>query len=144
MKRDPRGRVVSVAYLGLVAWDNLSVREQQDGDKAFWCPLGKIKKLAYDHNQILETGLKRLSSKISYSTLAAKLLPAEFTLTELQQLYELLWQKPLDKRNFRKKMLQWDVLKDAGKKRLGLKARPSRLYRFNDDRVVDVDMLGTG
>ncbi len=98
------GRVVAVAYLALVPWETLSPEEQADTKESYWRPASKAPKLAYDHDEILEAALKRLRSRIRYTTLIQKLMPKEFTLTELERAYESILGTDLDKRNFRKKI----------------------------------------
>ena len=111
IKRDPRGRVVAVAYLAVIPWSRLSKDEQKDADYARWFPVEHLPKLAYDHKEIISIGIKRLKSKATSTTLMAKLMPGEFTLTELEQAYESVLGRDIDKRNFRKKILKLDVLK---------------------------------
>lgn len=133
--RDPRGRVVSVAYLALVPWEDLSPSEQKTGDAAGWYPVSKLPKLAYDHTKILHTALERLRSKIAYSTLISKMIPSEFTLTELEHAYAAVLETKIDKRNFRKKMLTMKLVKKLNKKRSGLKQRPADLFKFVSKNV---------
>ena len=134
--RDPRGRVVSVAYLACVPWDDLSEQEQADQDMTAWRPVDGLGKLAYDHNDMLKFALEWLKSKIKSTNLPAWLMPKEFTLTELQSCYENLLKVKLDKRNFRKKILQLNVLKLLAKKTEGLKNRPAQLYEFSSKKVT--------
>ena len=103
LKRDPRGRVVAVAYIGLVPWEKLSATEQMNTEEAQWVPAAHMKTLAYDHNEILDMAMKRLRSRITYTTIASKILCDEFTLTEMEEAYESVLLSDLDKRNFRKK-----------------------------------------
>ncbi|MBP9668866.1 MAG: NUDIX domain-containing protein [Candidatus Pacebacteria bacterium] len=135
VNRDPRGRVVAVAYLALVPWDTLSTLEQADTPSAQWQPVAHTARLAYDHTEVLETAIERLRSRISYSTLISKLLPNEFTLSELQIAYESVRGELLDKRNFRKKIDMLNVLTPLKKKRTGVRARPALLYRFSSSVV---------
>lgn len=130
VSRDPRGRVVSVAFLGLVPWEHLSAEEQADTTEHFWMPANTKKTLAYDHAYVLEIALRRLVARVSYTTIIAKLLPDTFTLTEMQAAIESISGHPLDKRNFRKKILQLDILKPLDTKRVGGRSRPAALYRF--------------
>ncbi len=135
--RDPRGRVVAVAYLALVQWSKLSVHEQG----GTWVPVQDARKLAYDHDEILETALERLRSRISHSTLLVKLLPLEFTLTELEEVYERLLGRTIDKRNFRKKIAKLGVLTELAQYKKGGKHRPARLHRFRTNKVEAIDVL---
>lgn len=141
VERDPRGRVVAVAYLALVPWESLSISEQADTEEAAWQRVKSVGTLAYDHNHMLSIALERLRSRVSYSTLIAKLLPKEFTLSELQSAYESVRGEFLDKRNFRKKIDMLDVLTPLKKKRTGTRARPALLYRFTSPKVVITPQL---
>jgi 8-oxo-dGTP diphosphatase len=139
--RDPRGRVVAVAYLALVPWEKLSERERGSEAGGAWVAAGELHQLAYDHDEILEVALARLRSRLRYTTLISKLMPHEFTLTELEQAYETILGKDLDKRNFRKKILKVKVLEELAKKRVGGPFRPAQLYRFVSSGVRDIEVL---
>ncbi|MBM3272746.1 hypothetical protein FJY94_05785 [Candidatus Kaiserbacteria bacterium] len=141
IERDPRGRVVAVAYLALVPWESLSASERDDSGSARWTLADDATGLAYDHDQILAKAIERLRSRITYSTLIQKLLPSEFTLTELQTVYETVLGRELDKRNFRKKIDALDIVKPLGRKRTALKARPAELYEFSSGDVVITPQL---
>jgi len=141
IKRDPRGRVVAVAYLALVPWEKLSDAEREDGDESYWLPVSRARALAYDHDEILKTALVRLKSRLRYTTLIGKLMPSEFTLTELERTYESILGKDLDKRNFRKKILKLKVLKELSRKRSGGRSRPARLYCFASRTVQEIEVI---
>lgn len=126
--RDPRGRTIAVAYYALTP--PAEPRASTDAATAAWHPAARVPKLAFDHAKILKTGLQRLRAKLGYSTVGFELLPKQFTLSELQQLYEAILERPLDKRNFRKKVLSLDLLKPEGQKRAAGAHRPARLYSF--------------
>jgi 8-oxo-dGTP diphosphatase len=129
--RDPRGRVVSVSYLGLLP------RSADVADAAWW-PATDPPVLALDHAAILATALDRLRGKLSYSNVAYGLLPDRFTLTELQAAYEAVLGHALDKRNFRKKVLSLRMLDETGEQRRG-SHRPAQLYRFATRDLVLLD-----
>ena len=126
--RDPRGRTIAVAYYALTP--PAPLRASTDAANAAWHPAARPPKLAFDHSRILKTGLERLRAKLGYSTVGFQLLPKQFTLTELQGLYQAILERPLDKRNFRKKMLSLGLLKTEGLKRAAGAHRPARLYSF--------------
>jgi 8-oxo-dGTP diphosphatase len=126
--RDPRGRTVAVAYYALTP--PAPLRASTDAANAAWHPAARAPKLAFDHAKILRSGLERLRAKLGYSTVGFELLPEQFTLTELQALYEMILERPLDKRNFRKKILSLGLLKSGGQKRAAGAHRPARLYSF--------------
>src|SRR5262249_35125477 len=126
-RRDPRGRVVSVAYYALIPGDR-RVLAGRDGS-AVWCSVDKLPPLAFDHAKILAYDRDRLRNKLEYTTVGFQLLPRRFTLSELQRLYETILGKKLDKRNFRKKMGLLGILRPLRDwRRTGRK--PARLYAF--------------
>lgn len=139
--RDKRGRVVAVAYLATVPWEELSETERADGAEALWVPVRRAKHLAYDHDEMLATAVARLRSRARYTTLMGKLLPREFTLTELERAYESVLGTDLDKRNFRKKILKLNVLAELPRKRTGGKFRPAQLYKFAGKSVDEIELL---
>ncbi len=134
--RDPRGRVVSVAYIALVPAP-LAVIAGSDAREARWWPLSQLPALAFDHEEILQYALTRLRYKIEYSAIGFRLLPPHFTLTELQQAYEIILGEPLDKRNFRRRIIEAQVIEPTDEIRSG-EGRPARLYRFRRDAVAEV------
>jgi 8-oxo-dGTP diphosphatase len=135
VKRDPRGRVITVAYVALVPFT--AVRGGTDASEARWWAVHEVPQLAFDHSEILRYALKRLRYKLEYSAVGFQLLPEKFTLTELQQAYEIILGETLDKRNFRRKILEANVIEEAGVRR-EREGRPARLYRFRDDAVAEV------
>lgn len=141
INRDPRGRVVAVAYLALVPWEKLSTSEKSDEDGARWQPVTRAIKLAYDHDEILSVAIKRLRSRMKYTTLLSKIMPREFTLSELQEVYENVLKRKLDKRNFRKKIQSIKILTELSHKRTGLASRPANLYRFKTNEVREIEIL---
>lgn len=127
--RDPRGRVLSVSYLALLP------EPGPVHGTAEWLPAGEPPALAFDHAAILEAALERLRGKLSYSNVAYGLLGEEFTLSELQAVYEAVLGRELDKRNFRKKVLSLEMLDEAEGMRRG-PHRPAQLYRFRARELV--------
>jgi 8-oxo-dGTP diphosphatase len=130
--RDPRTRVITVAYFALLGTDQvgeLQIHGATDVDDARWWNLYSLPELAFDHDRIIQYGLQRLRWKLQWTALGFLLLPEEFTLSELQRVYETVLHEPLDKRNFRRKMLAADVLEETGNLREG-DHRPAKLYRF--------------
>lgn len=141
--RDPRGRVVSVAYIALVPWEGLSDDERASSSEVWWQDVETVPKnrLAYDHKKIFEGALARLAAKIEYTTIACRILPREFTLFDLQTVYEKLLGRTLDKRNFRKKIISLDIIKPLGKKIRGRRARPAELFSFRSNQVKQLEIL---
>jgi len=129
--RDPFGRVVSVAYFALVSQEEARMHvspEQEDSLK--WVAVQDVKELAYDHEAILAAAVAQLQTRLSYSNIAYSLLPRQFTLTQLQRLYEVILDTTIDKRNFRKRVLASGLVVPTGKKQEGAANRPAALYRF--------------
>jgi 8-oxo-dGTP diphosphatase len=130
--RDPRTRVITVAYFALLSTDQattLNIRSDSDAADAAWWNAYELPDLAFDHDRIIQYAIQRLRWKLEWTALGFLLLPAEFTLSELQRVYETVLNEPLDKRNFRRKMLAADVLEETGNMRAG-DHRPAKLYRF--------------
>jgi 8-oxo-dGTP diphosphatase len=135
--RDPRGRVITVAYFALVPSAAISPRAGDDAAEARWWSVVHLPPLAFDHVGILAYALKRLRYKLEYTAVGFELLPEVFTLSELQAAYEIILGEKLDKRNFRRKILRAEVIEETGQTRTG-EGRPARLYRFRDDVVAEV------
>ena len=131
--RDPRGRVVSVAYYALVRPDQHPATGDSDASEAAWHRVDKLPPLAFDHADILRAGLERLRGKIRYQPIGFELLPKNFTLTQLQELYEAILGRRIDKLNFRKKLLAFDFLVPTDEFTAGAH-RPARLHRFDRRR----------
>ena len=140
--RDPRGRVTTVSYYALVNWQQFQLKARQRVMEANWFPVKRLPGLAFDHRRIVDYALERLRSKINYTTAGFQLLPRQFTLTELQGAYEVILGRRLDKRNFRRKMLQLGILKDTRELRISGRQRPARLYTFTAPKVVKLQEKG--
>lgn len=126
--RDPRGRVITVAYYALAPVDRLSPRAASDAKEVAWFSANRLPTLAFDHARIMEMAQRRLAAKLEYSTIALNLMPARFTLSELQEVYEIIGGEKLDKRNFRKRVMAFDHIRETGEKRRNGNHRPARLY----------------
>jgi 8-oxo-dGTP diphosphatase len=142
LDRDPRGRVISVAYYALVNWQQFQLKARRRVSQADWFPVKRLPALAFDHARIVGYALERLRSKINYTTVGFQLLPREFTLTELQGAYEVIMSQRLDKRNFRRKMLQLGILKGTRGFKANGRQRPARLYTFTEPKVVKLQEKG--
>jgi 8-oxo-dGTP diphosphatase len=137
--RDPRTRVITVAYFALVpAGAARDHRAGSDAAETGWWPVQALPELAFDHRKILDYALTRLRYKLEYTSVGFELLPDVFTLSELQYAYELILGESLDKRNFRRKILTADILEDTGQLRREGEGRPARLYRYRDDAIAEV------
>lgn len=129
--RDPRGHVISVAYMALVQCDSLVIQGDDDAKEARWWPVTDLPDLAFDHDEILGTALRRLRTKIRWQPVGIDLLPLAFPLSDLQRVYEVILDRKLDKRNFRRKMLSYGVLVEAASVRVGNLGRGCTLFRFD-------------
>jgi 8-oxo-dGTP diphosphatase len=132
--RDPRERVVTVAYYALVKLMDHRVQAATDARNAAWFAVDDLPKLAFDHDEVLQTALARLQGKVRYQPIGFELLPQKFTLTQLQGLYETILERELDKRNFRKKVLALDLLEELDEVEQDVAHRAARLYRFDERR----------
>jgi ADP-ribose pyrophosphatase YjhB (NUDIX family) len=126
--RDPRERVITVAYYALVPLGSVQPRAASDAREIGWFPCGRLPELAFDHARIIGLAKQRLASKLGYSTIALQFMPAQFTLSELQRVYEIILGESMDKRNFRKRLLAYDCIRQTGKQRRRGNHRPARLY----------------
>lgn len=140
--RDPRERVVSVAYFALVKLSDYNARAAADAADARWFPVSEVPKLAFDHAEILATALDRLKSKVRYQPIGFELLPPKFTLSQLQHLYEAVLGTELDKRNFRKKVLSFGLLVPLKETRMVGRHRPAQLFRFDADKYGKLKKRG--
>ena len=140
--RDPRGRVISVAYYALVNSQQFQLKARERVSEASWFPVKRLPPLAFDHQRIVDYALERLRNKINYTTVGFQLLSRQFTLTELQGSYEVILSRRLDKRNFRRKMLQLGILKLTREFKANGRQRPARLYTFTEPKVVKLQEKG--
>lgn len=131
LDRDPRERVITVAYYALVQLSNHRVQAATDARDAAWFAMDDLPRLAFDHDNILSLAYERLRGKVRYEPIGFELLPQKFTLRQLQHLYEVILDRPLDKRNFRKKILAMDVLVELDEVETDVAHRAARLYRFD-------------
>ena len=129
--RDPRERVITVAYYALVRLSDHRVQAATDARDAVWFAMDDLPSLAFDHDQILETAHERLQGKVRYQPIGFELLPPKFTLTQLQKLYEIVLGRVLDKRNFRKKIQGMGILEELDEVEKDVAHRAARLYRFD-------------
>ena len=130
--RDPRGRVITIAHLALVRISE--VKGGDDAAKARWFPLKDVPQLAFDHDMILREAMKALRQKIHFEPVGFELLPAVFTMPQLQHLYESILDVRFDRRNFASKMLHLGILEDTGDRKAGAPSRVPATYRFNKDQ----------
>lgn len=140
LNRDPRARIISVAYFALVDSNRVKLKSTTKYHNIKWAQVGRLGKLAYDHNKIIEYALYRLNYKIQISNIAWSLLPEKFTLRELQRVYEIIMRKKIDKRNFRKKISSLKLVKSVGRQ-TGVPFRPPLLYSFIKKELKRVNIF---
>jgi len=128
--RDPRGWVVTVAYFALISSDNLKIEADTDAKDVKWFSVYDLPRLAFDHDKILKLSLERLRAKLEYANVGFQLLPKKFTLTALQKTYEVILNKTMDKRNFRKKILSFNIIKETDEFKRDGNHRPARLFTY--------------
>ena len=140
--RDPRERVVSVAYYALVKLSDHRAKAATDAAHAEWFLISKVPKLAFDHGKILAVALERLKGKVRYQPIGFELLPPKFTLSELQHLYEAVLETVLDKRNFRKKVRGFGLLLPLKESTTSGRHRPAQLFRFDAEKYGKLKKRG--
>ena len=139
LKRHPEGRILTVAYIALVRYDDVKNKVKPMTNymrQAKWFDVNEVPDLAFDHNEILKLGLKKLKRNLNYSTAPFELLPEKFTLTQLQQIYEAILGETLDKRNFRKRMGNLGYLKELEEFQTGVSYRAARLYKLDKRKFL--------
>ena len=142
VNRDPRDRIITVAYYALINLTEQNIKAKTDARNADWFSVKKIPKLAFDHEQILTIALTRLKGKLRYEPIGFELLPKKFTLSQLQKLYEAVLGEKLDKRNFRRKILKMDLLIELDEWQTGVCHRAARLYQFDEKKYLKLKEKG--
>jgi 8-oxo-dGTP diphosphatase len=138
--RDPQGRCITVAHLALIP-PTTELRTTDKYSAIGWFPADKLPPLAFDHREIAAYAVQRLRAKLEYTNIVYSLLPHPFTLGELQQAYEAILGRPLDTRNFRKRITAVGLVDETGAIRGGGAHRPARLFRFRVRRPVELSAL---
>jgi 8-oxo-dGTP diphosphatase len=136
--RDPRERVISVTYFALVHPSPISPRAGSDANQARWFPRYALPELAFDHARMIELAYQRLVAKLEYSSIAFQFMPNQFTLSQLQTVYEIILNREFDKRNFRKRILAQNLIKATDQYTRSGNHRPARLYRLRNPKRVDI------
>lgn len=132
INRDDRFRVVSVAYFALVNPQNFILKADTDAKDAKWFPLNQLPQLGYDHNEMVKLAHQRLKSKLTYQPIGFDLLDQEFLFSDLENLYCSILERDIDRRNFRKKILSFGIVKETGKLvKIGASGRPGKLFVFD-------------
>jgi 8-oxo-dGTP diphosphatase len=141
-ERDPRGRVISVAYYALVKLADYRLAAATDAADVAWFSVADAPSLAFDHSEILDTAIRRLKGKVRYQPVGFELLPVKFTLSQLQHLYEAVLEESLDKRNFRKKIVGTGLLVELDEIEQDVAHRAARLYKFDDRKYRQLAKKG--
>lgn len=140
-KRDPKERVISIAHMAIIKKDDINIKTDDRYSDIDWFDVNKLPTLAYDHTEIIKYAYERLKWKVTYSTIILSLMPETFTLSELQEVFEIVLWEELDKRNFRKKILKAWVLNETWGKRTIWITRPAALYEFMKGDLEFVEMV---
>ncbi|CAM1363790.1 conserved hypothetical protein [Tenacibaculum litopenaei] len=136
--RDPRNRVISVSYFALVSPQNFKIDASTDAADVQWFPMDALPELAFDHKKIIDAALDRLRNKINYQPIGFELLNSEFPFSDLEQLYQTILNKSLDRRNFRKKIMSFGILTETDKMHQPTSGRPAKLYQFNAEKYSEL------
>ena len=133
VKRDPRRRIVSVAYFGLIRPKDFIIKANTDAAEVAWFNVKQLPKLAFDHNKILQIALERLRAKLTYQPIGLNLLDKKFPFGDLERLYTTILDKEIDRRNFRKKFLKFGILNELEEYAPSIdKGRPGKLFSFDE------------
>lgn len=134
LDRDPEERVVGLSYIGLIDSTTIKLKKEERPDlELAWFNIKDIPKMGYDHEIIVKDTIELLKKKLVNSKILRNLFPSDFTLPEIQRVYEQILDRTLDRRNFRKKFINLGLVTDTGYKNEGSNGRPGKLYRFNND-----------
>ena len=142
IRSEPGARVITVAYFSLVKMADYIPHASSFAKVASWVSVKEISELAFDHLEILSTAKETLKQKIKIQPIGFNLLPEKFTLSQLHRLYEAILEKPLDKRNFRRKILKLDIISPLREKQSGVPHKPSQLYKFNKEKYELLTKIG--
>lgn len=135
VQRDPRRRVVSVTYFGLVRPSDFEIEAATDAEEVAWFDIKKLPPFAFDHAHILDVALQRLRGKLTYQPIGLNLLDKKFPFGDLERLYATILDKDIDRRNFRKKFLSFGILKELEEMAPALdKGRPGKLFSFDEKK----------
>ncbi|MCF8714866.1 NUDIX hydrolase [Joostella atrarenae] len=142
LERDPRGRVISISYMALINPNNYKIKAASDAKDVKWFSINEIPPLAYDHCAILKVGKERLKNKINYQPIGFELLSKEFPFSDLENLYQTILDKKIDRRNFRKKIMSFGFLEETDKIHKPASGRPAKLYKFNQNKYKELESKG--
>ena len=141
--RDPRNRVISITYYGLVKPDAFEIKADTDASDVAWFNIKNLPPLAFDHDQIVGVAHDRLKSKMPYQPVGFELLEEKFPFSELEKLYMAVLDRPIDRRNFKKKIIKFGFLEETNEKQaLDGAGRPGNLFRFNEEKYYQLQKQG--
>jgi len=141
--RDPRNRVVSITYYGLVKPDAFELNASTDANDAAWFNIKNLPGLAFDHSEMIDIAHNRLKNKILYEPIGFELLEEKFPFSELEKLYMAVLDRPIDRRNFKKKVTKFGFLEETSEKQsLDGAGRPGNLFRFNESKYFQLKKEG--
>ncbi len=141
-ERDPRNRVISITYFGLVKPEHHKIKADTDANDVAWFDINKLPELAFDHMSILEMAKKRLRNKLTYEPIGFDLLADKFLFSDLEKLYTTILDKQIDRRNFRKKILSFGILEELQEKVSEGRGRPANLFKFNQKQYFKLKKEG--
>lgn len=142
-KRDPRNRVISITYYGLVRPDAFELRASTDAKDARWFNVKDLPELSFDHDQIIKVAIKRVKAKVTYEPIGFELLDEKFPFSELEKLYITILDRPIDRRNFKKKILKFGLLEETSEKqKLEGAGRPGNLFKFDEKKYFTLKQAG--
>lgn len=140
--RDSRNRVISVAYFALVNPDKFNLIADSDADNVSWFNVEKIPNLAFDHKDMILKAIERLKAKLVYQPIGFDLLPQKFLFSDLENLYATILNKEIDRRNFRKKLLSFNILEETDEYNNPKSGRPAKFFKFKKDKYKDLEKKG--
>ncbi len=141
--RDPRNRVISITYYGLVKPDAFEIKADTDASDVAWFNIKKLPSLAFDHDQIITVAHDRLKNKMLYQPVGFELLEEKFPFSELEKLYMAVLDRSIDRRNFKKKVVKFGFLEETNEKQaLDGAGRPGNLFRFNEEKYYQLQKQG--
>jgi len=141
LKRNPDERIIATSFMGIVDSKSAEIkREERPEIVSEWFSIDAIPKMAYDNEEVIKRNIEYLKKKIVNSNVLKSLFPSDFTLPELQKVYEQILGKKLDRRNFRKRFISLNLIEDTNEKNIGCNGRPAKLYRFKDE-IKQIDLF---
>lgn len=138
LDRDPRGEILSISYFAFIRREQIKFVQNSKIQSPQLFNVKKLPKLAFDHAEIIKYALKRIRAKLEYTNIIYALLPKTFMFSQLQNVYEIVWDKELDKRNFRKKFMSLKLIRPLNKRSSGLRQRPAQLFSFVSKKPLEL------